>query len=96
MFVHVRKLNICSVNRCMSEFGSLQTIVMNKLFHQYCSALYGSHICPLWAMVIFVSGGRSFACCFGTRNTRCMCYGLGASLAGFVGRAFAVISAVLE
>ena len=38
----------CSVNRCMSEFGSLQTKVKNKLFHQYCCALYGSQLWPLW------------------------------------------------
>ena len=32
----------------MSEFGSLQTVVKTKLFHQYCCALYGSQIWPLW------------------------------------------------
>ena len=38
----------CNVNRFMSEFGSLQTVVKNKLFHQYCCALYGSQPWPLW------------------------------------------------
>ena len=38
----------CSVNRFMSEFGSLQTVVKNKLFHQYCCALNGSQLWPLW------------------------------------------------
>ena len=32
----------------MSEFGSLQIVVKNKLFHQYCCALYGSQLWPLW------------------------------------------------
>ena len=43
----IKKFN-CSVNRFMSEFGSLQTVVKNKLFHQYCCALYGSQLWPLW------------------------------------------------
>ena len=38
----------CSVNRFMSEFGSHQTVFKNKLFHQYCCALYGSQLWPLW------------------------------------------------
>ena len=37
----------CSVNRFMSEFGSLQTVIKNKLFHQL-FALYGSQLWPLW------------------------------------------------
>ena len=37
----------CSVNRFMPEFGSLQTVIKNKLFHQYCCALYGSQLWPL-------------------------------------------------
>ena len=48
MFLHVRKLYICSVNRLMSEFGSPQTVVKNKLFHQYCCGLNGSQLWPLW------------------------------------------------
>ena len=32
----------------MSEFGSLQIVVKNKLFHQYCYTLYGSQLGPLW------------------------------------------------
>ena len=31
-----------------SEFGSLQTVVKKKSFHQYCCALYGSQQWPLW------------------------------------------------
>ena len=41
VFDGIKKLN-CSVNKFMSEVGSLQTVVKNKLFHQYCCALYGS------------------------------------------------------
>ena len=41
----VKKFN-CSVNRFIS--GSLLTVTKNKLFHQYCCALYGSQIWPLW------------------------------------------------
>ena len=43
----IQKFNSC-VNRFMSEFGCLQTIVKNKLYHQYCCALYGSQLWPLW------------------------------------------------
>ena len=32
----------------MAEFGSLSTIVKNKLFNQYCCAFYGSQLWPLW------------------------------------------------
>ena len=46
VFDGIKKFN-CSVNRFMSEFGSLQTIVKNKLFHQYCCVLYGSQLWPL-------------------------------------------------
>ena len=38
----------CSVNRFLSEFGSLQTVIKNKLFQQYCCSLYGSQLWPLW------------------------------------------------
>ena len=38
VFDGIKKFN-CSVNRFMSEFGSLQTVVKNKWFHQYCCAL---------------------------------------------------------
>ena len=39
-----------SCNKCkfMSEFGSLQTVVKNKLLHQCCCALCGSQLWPLW------------------------------------------------
>ena len=47
VFDGIKKFN-CNVNRFMSEFGSLQTVVKNKLFHQYCCALYGSQLWPLW------------------------------------------------
>ena len=39
VFGGIKKCN-CSVNRLMFEFGSLQTVVKNKLFHQYCCGLY--------------------------------------------------------
>ena len=32
----------------MSEFGSLQTVIKDKLFHQYYCALYVSQLWPLW------------------------------------------------
>ena len=38
----------CNVNRFMYQFGSLQTVVKNKLCHQYCCSLYGSQLWPLW------------------------------------------------
>ena len=47
VFDGIKKIN-CSVNRFMSEFRSLQTVVKNKLFHQYCRALYGCQLWPLW------------------------------------------------
>ena len=47
VFDGIKKCN-CSVNRFMSEFDSLQTVVKNKLLHQYCCALYGSQLWPLW------------------------------------------------
>ena len=47
VFDGIKKFNH-SVNRFISEFGSLQTVVKNKLFHQYCCALYGSQLWPLW------------------------------------------------
>ena len=47
VFDGIKKLN-CHVNRFMSEYGSLQTVVKNKLFHQYCCALYGFQLWPLW------------------------------------------------
>ena len=47
MFDVIKKCN-CSVNRFMSEFGSLQTAIKIKLFHQYCCALCGSQLWPLW------------------------------------------------
>ena len=47
VFDGIKKFN-CSVNIFMSEFGSLQTVVKKKLFHQYCCALYGSQLWPLW------------------------------------------------
>jgi hypothetical protein len=37
-----------NVNMFMSQFGSLQSIVKNKLFSQYCCTFYGSQICPPW------------------------------------------------
>ena len=46
VFDGIKKFN-CSVNRFMSEFGSLQTVVKNKLFHQYYCALYESQLWPL-------------------------------------------------
>ena len=42
----IKKFN-CSVNRVLSEFDLLQTVVKNKLVHQYCCALYGSQLWPL-------------------------------------------------
>ena len=50
VFDGIKKFN-GSVNRFMSEFGSLQTVVKSKLFHQYCCALYGSQLWPLWHTV---------------------------------------------
>ena len=47
MFDGIKKFN-CSVNRFMSGFGSFQNVVKTKLFHQYCCALYGYHLWPLW------------------------------------------------
>ena len=47
VFDGIKKCN-CNVNIFMSEFGSLQTVVKHKLFHQYCCALYGSQQWPLW------------------------------------------------
>ena len=38
VFDGIKKFN-CSVNIFMSEFGSLQTVVRNKLFHQHYCAL---------------------------------------------------------
>ena len=46
VFAGITKFN-CSVNRFMSEFGSLQTVVKNKLFNQHC-CVYGSQLWPLW------------------------------------------------
>ena len=51
VFDGIKKCN-CSVNRLMSEFDSLQTVVKNKLFHQYCCALYGSQLWPLWHDIV--------------------------------------------
>ena len=39
-------------NKCMSEFGSLQIVVKNKLFHQYCCALYVYQLWPLWYDIV--------------------------------------------
>ena len=50
VFDGIKKFN-CSVNRVMYEFGSLQIVIKNKLFHQYCYALYGSQLWPLWHTV---------------------------------------------
>ena len=46
------KIFNCSVNRLMSEFGSLQTDVKNKLFLQYCCALHESEIWSLWHDIV--------------------------------------------
>ena len=43
----IKKFNSCC-NHFMAEFGSLSTIVKNKLFNQYCCAFYGSQLWPLW------------------------------------------------
>ena len=45
VFDGIKKFN-CNVNRFMPEFGLLQTFVKNKLFYQYCCALYGSQLWP--------------------------------------------------
>ena len=42
----IKKFNSCC-NHFMAEFGSLSTIVKNKLFNQYCCAFYGSQLWPL-------------------------------------------------
>ena len=47
VFDGIKKFNF-SVNRFMSAFGSLQAVVKNKFFHQYCCAVYGSQQRPLW------------------------------------------------
>ena len=47
VFGRIKKFN-CSTNIFLSEFGSLQTVVKNKLFHHNCCALYGSQLWPLW------------------------------------------------
>ena len=47
VFDGIKKFN-CSVNIFMFEFGSLQTVIKNKLLYQYCYALYGSQLWPLW------------------------------------------------
>ena len=47
VFDGIKKFN-CSVNRFMSEFGSLQAVVKNKLFHQYYCVLCESQLWPLW------------------------------------------------
>ena len=51
VFDDIKTFN-CNVNRFMSEFGSIQTVVKNKLFHQYCCAWCGSQLWPLWHDIV--------------------------------------------
>ena len=39
----ITKFNV-SVNRLLSEFGSLHSGVKNKLFQQYCCCMYGAQL----------------------------------------------------
>ena len=61
VFDGIKKFN-CSVNRFMSEFGSLQTAVKNKLFHQYCCMDLNYGHCGMEATIWFAQRFNTINC----------------------------------